>query len=149
MHSPTVFNFYDPLYQPEGPISEAGLISPEAELGTGPFVVGFMNTLTTAIRGNWAQGTIVGRWGSELDLSNAPAVVEELGLLLTAGRLNSHSRSVITERYENKLLTSTSEALQAAQVRPASPLHQPWHALWLASLPIPHIKAISTGSSMR
>ena len=115
MHSPTVFNFYDPLYQPEGPLSEVGLVAPEAELGTGPFVVGFLNTVATVIRGVWALGTIAGRWGADLDLTNTAAVVDELDLLLTGGRLNNHARSVIAAQYQSQLSTSTSEALKAAQ----------------------------------
>ena len=113
IHSPTVFNFYDPLYQPEGPVSDAGLVAPEAELGTGPFVVGFMNTLTTALRGTWSDGHIVGRWTPP----NEPtALVDELDLLLTGGRLNNQSRAIVLARYIETLQTaSTSAALQAAQ----------------------------------
>ena len=115
MSSPTVFNFYDPLYQPEGPVAETGLLSPEAELGTGPFIVGFMNALTSAFRGTYAAGQIAGRW-SAADPADADGVVDELDLLLTGGRLNSHSKAVITERYRAQLATSTAtEALKLAQ----------------------------------
>ena len=114
MHSPTVFNFYDPLYQPEGPVAETGLVAPEAELGTGPFVVGFLNTATSLIRGVWSQGTLL--WRAGVDLTNATAVVSELDLLLTGGRLNTHAHSLIAADYRAKLSTSTAaEALQAAQ----------------------------------
>ena len=122
MHSPTVFNFYDPLYQPEGPVNEAALISPEAELGTGPFVVGFLNTASSIIRGNWADGRITGRWDtSDIDLADEYDVVYELDLLLTGGRLNAHSREVIAARHRAVLAggSATSDeatlALQAAQ----------------------------------
>lgn len=36
--SPSVFNFYKPEYQPTGPLIDADLYSPEAELGTAPYV---------------------------------------------------------------------------------------------------------------
>ena len=119
------FNFYDPLYQPEGPVSEAGLISPEAELGTGPYVVNFLNAMTSAIRSSWARGSVNDRWDtSGIDMNDANAVVTELDLLLTGGRLNRHSRSVITLSYERALSEldsqglptgTTSEALRRAQ----------------------------------
>ena len=96
MHSPTVFNFYDPRYKPMGPISEVGLVSPEAELGTGPFVVGWLNQMTNAVRAT--------QWGGRMryaarDARDAAAVVEELELLLTAGRLTAASRRMLTSAY--------------------------------------------------
>ena len=113
LHSPTVFNFYDPLYQPEGPVAEAGLLSPEAELGTGPFVVGLLNILTTVIRGTWSMGTIAGRWQAT-DPTNATNVIDELDLLLTGGRLNSRSRDIIIDRYASTL-SGASDPLAAIQ----------------------------------
>jgi uncharacterized protein (DUF1501 family) len=113
--APRSQNFYDPLYQPEGPIADVGLVSPEAELGTGPFVVGLLNTLTSAIRGTWANGKIARRWSPEQP-SDAASVVNELDLLLTGGRLSSHSKAVITARYQTLLETETSAAaLKGAQ----------------------------------
>jgi cullin-associated NEDD8-dissociated protein 1 len=122
-HRQPQFNFYDPLYAPEGPVSEAGLISPEAELGTGPFVVGFLNTATSAIRSSWLRGTIDGRWDtSGIDMNDAAAVITELDLLMSGGRLNSLSRSVIARRYNlakgvqaNGVAGTVSEALRRAQ----------------------------------
>ena len=114
--------FYDPLYQPEGPVSEAGLISPEAELGTGPYVVGFLNTMASIIRSSWKGGYIDGRWDmSGLNLASADDVINELDLLLTGGRLNSHSRTVIAARYNVVLTTGilTTEELKRAQEREA------------------------------
>ncbi len=47
--SPSVFNFYKPDHEPSGPIAEAGMISPEAELLTAPFIVGFLNAAHSLI----------------------------------------------------------------------------------------------------
>ena len=110
MHSPTVFNFYDPLYQPMGPVAEAGLVSPEAELGTGPYIVGFLNQMTSAIRGEWNYGRI--RW-SALNSSDAGAVVDELDELLTGGRLDAVSRGILIARYAERLTTSVTDALSS------------------------------------
>eukprot|EP01052_Picozoa_sp_SAG31_P025754 SAG31_NODE_2279_length_6027_cov_1.242072_2_plen_1312_part_00 len=48
--APSVFNFYLPEYQPPGPVADAGLVSPEAELATTPLVKGFLNTMLSLLR---------------------------------------------------------------------------------------------------
>ena len=112
--SPTVFNFYDPTYQPEGPLTQTGLVAPEAQLATGPFAVGLQNWLATAVRG-WTSMGIV-HFTPTADATDASAVVGELDLLLTAGRLNSRSRSYIISRYAEKLAQEgATEALRHAQ----------------------------------
>ena len=56
------------------------------------------------------------------DTSNASAVIAELDLLLTSGRLNSYGKGVITVAYENELSRtgSTAKALGVAQFLIAS-----------------------------
>ena len=41
--SPSVFNFYLPEFQPLGPVLDAGLVSPEAEIRTGPSLIAYAN----------------------------------------------------------------------------------------------------------
>ena len=41
--SPSVFNFYQPEYQPAGPIARAGLVAPEGGLATAPYLIGYLN----------------------------------------------------------------------------------------------------------
>jgi hypothetical protein len=48
--SPSVFNFYLPEFQPAGPIADAGLVSPEAELATTPLVKSFLNGMLSLVR---------------------------------------------------------------------------------------------------
>ena len=48
--SPSVFNFYLPEFQPAGPIADAGLVSPEAELATTPLVKSFFNGMLSLVR---------------------------------------------------------------------------------------------------
>ena len=47
--SPTVFGFYDVEYSPKGKISKRKLVSPEGELGTGPYIVNWLNGMTSLI----------------------------------------------------------------------------------------------------
>ena len=133
--SPTVFNFYEPDYAPNGPIAAAGLVSPEAQLLTAPHVVGLMNGLCSLI--DYGLTNCHGGFGqpfsrppracnyhrsfdtSALETSDgtltflpreketATAVVDELALLLTDGRLGAVSRRVIAEAYGEALLAAS------------------------------------------
>ena len=49
-NSPTVFNFYLPEFQPNGPVIDANLYAPEAQLGTAPFLMGFLNGVSSLVR---------------------------------------------------------------------------------------------------
>jgi hypothetical protein len=88
-------------------VAETRLVAPEAELGTGPYVIGWLNELSEAVRGT--------KWKAECtysahDALNATDVISELDMLLTSGRLNAHSKSVITSRYVEALTSSTPRA---------------------------------------
>jgi len=48
--SPTVFNFYLPEYQPDGRIMAADLVSPESQLSTPPYTLGFLNGMVSLIK---------------------------------------------------------------------------------------------------
>jgi cullin-associated NEDD8-dissociated protein 1 len=120
--SPSVFNFYLPEYQPPGAIGNVGLVSPEAQLGVLPFVIGFqqamamlfLDGLNAASGGFGSVSTSTSyptEWGSwqgsrgylswrPSNASSAASVVDELSLMLTAGRLDEHARAVITSEYE-------------------------------------------------
>ena len=47
--SPGVFNFYRPEFTPSGPIEAAGLVAPEAQITTTPFIIGYLNGMTSLI----------------------------------------------------------------------------------------------------
>ena len=139
--SPTVFNFFLPDYQPSGPVASNGLVAPEAQLGTAPYLIGFLNGLTslstyglttcadgfgsTDIGGRRCGNLERARESSDGSLAFTPsvgastsAIVDELDLLLTAGRLHSHARVVITSAYDAKL-TATSDATEALRLAQA------------------------------
>ena len=92
--SPTVFNFYAPDYQPQGPIGDAGLVGPEFQIQNAVFGIATPNVYY-----NLVSGTV----GSfSLDLSAQAALADNPGnlldnvdLLLTAGTLSATSRATI------------------------------------------------------
>ena len=144
-NSPTVFNFYLPEFQPNGPVIDANLYAPEAQLGTAPFLMGFLNGVSSLVRfglttcaSGFGSTAVASRSGSRrcsyvadpelnatsgtngdsvpfaggADMSSsdghlaytptswdAAAVVDELALLLTAGRLGSTGRTIIQDEY--------------------------------------------------
>ena len=128
-HSPDVFNFYHPDYQPAGPVSRAGLYAPEAGIATSPWLLGFLNGMTSLVEdglvdcnGGFGRTSCPHRWNfptkwPTIDWSDgrlryakdgcpggaacsAVDVVAELDLLLTGGRLNANSTAVIVDAYE-------------------------------------------------
>ena len=130
--SPSVFNFYANDFTPQGPLGRAGLYSPEMMLGTAPFLLGFINGASSLISSGLSKpndannrfgfgptdagiglsrrdsdGSLKGNgylsFAPRSTLTDATAVVGELGLLLASGRLDAHSRSVIETAYETRL----------------------------------------------
>ena len=47
--APSVFGYFQPEHQPAGAVRSAGLVSPEAELLTAPFILGLANGLAELI----------------------------------------------------------------------------------------------------
>merc|ERR1719188_1010733 len=47
---PTVFSYFLPGFQPAGPIKKASLVSPEAQLLTGPYVLSLLNGFFSLIK---------------------------------------------------------------------------------------------------
>ena len=138
--SPSVFNFYQPEYQPAGPIARAGLVAPEGGLATAPYLIGYLNGmlslaevgLSGCFRGfgklcahwrlraefpgvEWSDGAL--SFAPSPPAASASGVVEELSLLLTGGRLNVNATAVITSHYEGELASSgdPAAALKLAQ----------------------------------
>ncbi|KAH8057975.1 hypothetical protein JL722_6519 [Aureococcus anophagefferens] len=133
-YSPSVFNFYEFDYAPAGVVGDAKLVSPEAQLLTGPFVIGFLNAflsmaevglsfcydgfaatdarrdalLAEGFRGGESApncnpirlGSVrptSAYWSGNLTWTPRASVVDELAVLLTAGRLDAASRGVISD----------------------------------------------------
>ena len=135
--SPSVFNFYQHDFSPSGALADAGLYAPEAGLATTPFLIGLLNGLVSLVDhglsscwygfGRTCAAHELRRDYPSVDWSNgrlefapqdesASAVVSELDLLLTAGRLNPNATTVITHAFQNSYnRDGAAAALQVAQ----------------------------------
>lgn len=121
--SPGVFSFFLPEYQAPGKIKASTLVSPEAQVLSGPKIINLMNGLISLVDlgfnecyGGFAQ-PIYGRCASvgpnfngynmgrltflPSNPNDASQVVDELSLLLTGGRLSQDSRSIIANAYSS------------------------------------------------
>jgi len=126
--SPTVFSFFLPDFVPAGAVSDAGLISPEAQLANGPLMIGFLNGATSLIRNGLnnceggfgaSRGCIVSnRWlnpraDGYLTWAptglNANTVIDELDLLLTGGSLTERTKRVIATAFHDALNATNCE----------------------------------------
>jgi len=134
-NSQTVFNFFLPDFTPDGPLEVTARYGPETHLLNTPYLLGFLNGVSalvnlglsscsggfgTQARSNKRCGTDSARKDGLLTwapLSAEPsAIVDELGLLLTAGRLNPATKDVIVRAYEEALgAAGTAGALKVAQ----------------------------------
>ena len=121
-NAPSVFNFYSPTYQPSGKVLDAGLYAPEAQLLSAPNIVGLFNGLHSLV--DFGLTTCQAGWGGAPDgiggndcstadsmratnlgsltlpvpeARNAQAVVDQLDLLLTGGRLSAANKASIIE----------------------------------------------------
>jgi uncharacterized protein (DUF1800 family) len=137
--SPTVFSFFRPDFAAEGAVEASGLVAPEAQLGVLPNIIGLLDgvsalvfdgltscaggfgaecekdSVTPSPLGNPLANT--GRLGFEpADASSAAAVLDELDLLLTGGRLDAHSRAVIAEEYGAALDRSSCPVDRSAEL---------------------------------
>jgi uncharacterized protein (DUF1501 family)/uncharacterized protein (DUF1800 family) len=121
--SPSVFGYYLPEYRPLGKIGNAGLVAPQVQIATSPNLMGFLNGFNSFIE--W--GLHICDQGFGLDIASPPRrcefpsgrttadgglawapeegatideVIDELSLLLTAGRLHEKTRQVLINEYE-------------------------------------------------
>lgn len=88
MRSPSVFNFFRPGYVPPGgAIASAGLTAPELQIANETSVAGYLNYMQRAVAGS-GIGDVRADYTALLALApNALALLEELNLVLAAGKL--------------------------------------------------------------
>ena len=139
--SPGVFSFFLPEYAAPGHIKAAALYSPEAQLLSGPKIISLLNGIISLVDlgltecfGGFAQRNLwqcnelrpggtydtgtdkytMGKLGfSPSNPNDANSVVDELSLLLTAGRLNQESRAIIANAYSSA--GNNADGLRLAQ----------------------------------
>jgi len=124
-NSPTVFSYFLPEYQPPGEILNNNLVSPEAELGTAPLMIGFLNGMKSLIdygltgckrgfgsyqnRPNRKCDTRIDRSFNIYNTNDGTLkyssiysiewIVHELNTLLTSGRMNENTIADIIQQY--------------------------------------------------
>jgi hypothetical protein len=138
--APSIFSFFSPEFSPPGKISDAALTSPESQILDSAKVVGLLNGLFSLIdigMSNCFGGLgDTNSWYCEGYLTNTPEemystghltfdlansssgedVVNEIALLLTGGRLNSYTKTVVINAYDQELkVKGKKAALKLAQ----------------------------------
>ena len=138
--TPNVFSFFLPEFAPPGKVTKAALTAPEAQVLDAPKIIGFLNGLFSLVdigltncyggfserNSWWCDGYryyTPDEMYSRGYLGFVPAVtsdsselVDEMALLLTAGRLNTQSRTILADAYDQELQTNGADsALKVVQ----------------------------------
>ncbi len=103
LHSPTVFNFFSPDYQPPGAIADSGLSSPEFQITTETTAVTSANFLQRAIfeRIGPPENPISLDLTKEQALAEDPArLIDHLDLLLLSEAMSSEMRRILMTAIE-------------------------------------------------
>ena len=106
MFSPSVFNFYLPDFQPNGPIADANLVGPEFQIHNSSTAIGYINQAFYWVFENTPLPVLDeednnGRYvtldlSKEMSMANNPAqLVERLDILLAAGLLSDQTKQTI------------------------------------------------------
>ncbi len=99
MNSPSVFNFYTPVYQAPGEIRNGGLVSPGFQIINTYSAVSFPNLLWDYLHDGFKSGWT---WELPMDHSDAlllaespAALVDHIDLLVCAGNLTARTRGIM------------------------------------------------------
>jgi uncharacterized protein (DUF1800 family) len=110
MRSPSVFNFFRPGYVPANTaIASNNLLAPEFQLVSEVSTAAYVNYMSGVVSNNLANRDIRAAYTKELALiTDVPALVNRLSLLLTAGQLSDPSKATIRTAVESIAVTATS-----------------------------------------
>ncbi len=109
MFSPSVFNFFQPNYVPNGELKAAGLVAPEFQITTSTTIIEIKNIIAWWVQsghiedavGNLAPQNV--SFEQELALaSNTEELINRLDTLLTYGTLTEHTRNVVRQIVNNE-----------------------------------------------
>ena len=110
MNSPSVFNFYTPVYQAPGEIRNGGFVSPGFQIVDTYSSISFPNLMWKYLHEGFNSGW---EWKFPLDFrdallvaDNPAALVDQVNLLVCAGSMTSHTRGIILQEISNTTLTS-------------------------------------------
>lgn len=112
--SPSVFSYFLPEFSPVGALSHAKLTAPEAQLLTTPYIVGFLNGITSLIKSGvtscdngfgdfcrngeqYSGGRLT--WSPASQAETSDKIIDELNTLLLAGRLSETSRQILATKF--------------------------------------------------
>ncbi|KAL7569362.1 hypothetical protein ACA910_010449 [Epithemia clementina (nom. ined.)] len=136
--SPDVFSFFPPDYEPNGIIGASSMVSPEASVINSPEIFSTVNGFESLVKyglmdcfGGFGRSKLFmdgssvpscsdlvsgGYHGSTGHLTvqphasmSASAIIDQLSLLLTSGRLSSSSRGIVTAAYQDELASTDHE----------------------------------------
>ncbi|MEM6633273.1 MAG: DUF1800 family protein [Bacteroidota bacterium] len=95
----TVFNFFQPNFQPNGPIANQNLVAPVFQIHNSSTSIGFVNQTddwTLKEEALRTDSQVAMDLSAEMALANTPAaLVDRLSLLLAAGQISPASKSII------------------------------------------------------
>ena len=162
--APSVFGYYLPEYSPNGIIADAGLVAPEAQLATTPMTIGLINGISSLIdHGMTSCGRGFGPWVDRehdhrcskstpgpadgylrvgaTDPADPKKTIDELSVLLTAGRMGTRTRGVIEAMYtkdmaETELSVAAAGALAVARALKLITVTPEFHATSIATPPL-------------
>ena len=116
--SPSVFNFYQPDYAPQGPIADAKLVAPEFQITTDTQIISGSNVNKYLIYYGYGaeDATRVNlNYANVQSLaSNPAALVDKLDLLMTGGNLSAATRTAVIDAVSAYQATQLKERTQAA-----------------------------------
>jgi hypothetical protein len=133
LNSPTVFNFFFPNYKFPGPLTTAGLTTPEFQLTSDTTVAWQMNFLEGGLlnngnntngissfnNGGGAVALDLGPWMTPANTSNAgiPGLVDSLNSLLCGGQLNASAKTQIVNYATTLAYTTPTNTQMRDRVR--------------------------------
>jgi hypothetical protein len=117
MRAPTVFNFFSPDYQPQGPMADARLKGPEFEITTDSTVVTVANYLRNIINGGMGpteNRTTINLTYEQSIAGNPAQLVDHLNGLLMGGTMSPAMRTIIIDAVTKTTATNAVERVRTA-----------------------------------
>jgi len=100
----SVFNFFHPDYAPLGPVRDAGIVAPEAEIYTDAYILTTTARLTNLTQVHYQGGNSNSLRSSYIDISeeielaaNPQRLLDRLNLLLLSGQMSSGLRNILID----------------------------------------------------
>jgi uncharacterized protein (DUF1800 family) len=122
LSSPSVFNFFLPYFQPNGPIAEKGLIAPEFQIHNSKTSIGYLNSVFYWTRYEYLMSDWISEhpavstdfYNYELLTRNPEVFLNYLDIVYTYGMLSDRTRRII--RDNSKQLVNSSFKRNRAQL---------------------------------